>query len=311
MPLKTSTTGSYPPTFDPDLTFHMDSDEYELEIRKSIKRAVEDQLKLGIDILVDGQVRDDIVSLFAKHLPAFDEKQLPYRIVGKIHPLDEGITVHDYQHAADLIPENDKRPIKAHVTGPMTIARGSYLDTTAYESLDDENLIMDLAEAIGQEASFLVKAGAEIVQIDEPVLSKGVDLNLAFKAMEKIIEVGEIPFPALHACGNITGIFAAMVKDAPVKMISIEGEWLKDKSLNYVNENFLQDEGKVIGLGCIRVSDYKVERLLILQNFLDRMITKLGEDCIWAVMPNCGLRYMPRDVAYEKLSVMVQAARMV
>ena len=168
---------------------------------------------------------------------------------------------------------------------------------------------MDLAEAIGQEAKYLVEAGAEMVQIDEPVLSKGVDLNLAFKAMKKIIEIGEIPLPALHACGNITGIFDAIVKEAPVKMISIEGEWLRDQSLNYVNEKFLQGEDVVIGLGCFRVSDYKVERLLMLQNFLDRMVSKLGENNIWAVMPNCGLRYMPRDVAYEKLSIMVQAAR--
>jgi|SaaInl7_200m_RNA_FD_contig_123_14613_length_971_multi_2_in_0_out_1_2 5-methyltetrahydropteroyltriglutamate--homocysteine methyltransferase len=136
MTLKTSTTGSYPPIFDPDLTFHADADsEHEFKIQKSIKRAVEDQLRLGIDILVDGQVRDDIVSLFAKHLPAFDEKQLPYRIAGKIQPLGEGITVDDYKQAVDLVPEGNNKPVKAHVTGPMTIARGSYLDTSIYESL--------------------------------------------------------------------------------------------------------------------------------------------------------------------------------
>jgi len=307
MALKTSTTGSWPPTYDPDKPIrHLPVEEQDRIVHESIERAVRDQIELGIDILVDGQVRDDIVSLLAPKLPGYAGSTLPYRAVGPIQPADEPITVRDYLYAKQLAGD---RPVKAHITGPMTMARGTLVETSTYKDRNDPKLVRDLARALAQEARFLVHAGAEIVQIDEPMLADGVDLELAFEAMKQIIEIGEIPFPALHACGNITMISDDILTRSPVKMVSIEGAWLKYDELSHINRDYLTRCGKQIGLGCIQVSDYKVERIRQIQNFLDQMMVRLGEENIWAVMPNCGLRPVPYEVARKKLQVMVEAAR--
>ena len=308
MALKTSTTGSWPPTCDPDRPIrHLPAEEQDRIVHESIERAIRDQIELGIDILVDGQVRDDIVSLLAFKLPGYEGRTLPYRAVSQIRPADEPITVPDYLYARNLAGD---RPLKAHITGPMTLARATLVDAeSSYRSRNDPQLVLDLAQALGQEAHYLVEAGAEIVQIDEPALADGVDMDLAFEAMKRIVEIGEIPFPGLHVCKNVTRILDDILRRSPVKMVSIEGEWLRRDELSHVNRDYISRCGKQIGLGCIEVRNYSIERLTAVQNFLDFMLDRLGEEHIWAAMPNCGLRPVPHDVALKKLKVMVSAVR--
>jgi 5-methyltetrahydropteroyltriglutamate--homocysteine methyltransferase len=308
MTLKTSTTGSWPPTYDPDKPVrHLPIEEQDPIVHESIERAIRDQIDLGIDILVDGQVRDDIISLFASKLPGYAGSTLPYRAVGPVRPADESITGSDYLYARSLASD---RPLKAHITGPMTLSRATLGEAgSGYVRRNDPKLVRDLAQALGQEAHFLVQAGAEIVQIDEPALADGVDLDLAFEAMEQIVETGEIPFPALHICKNVTRILDDVLTRSPVKMVSMEGSWLKYDELTHINRDYLSRCGKQIGLGCIQVRDYKLERLTTVQNFLDQMVVRLGEENIWAAMPNCGLRPVPYEVALNKLKIMVTAAR--
>jgi len=230
MTLKTSTTGSWPPTYDPDKPIrHLPAEEQDRIVHGSIERAIRDQIELGIDILVDGQVRDDIVSLVVPRLPGYTGSTLLYRAVGPIQPADEPITVPDYLYAKSLAGD---RSLKAHITGPMTLARATLVEAgSSYMNRNDPKLVRDLAQALGQEARFLVQAGAEIVQIDEPALADGVDLDLAFEAMKQIIEIGEIPFPALHICKNVTRILDDVLTRSPVKMVSMEGNWLRRDEL--------------------------------------------------------------------------------
>ena len=308
MTLKTSLAGSYPPKFNPDEPIRdKPIEEQDRLVHESIDRAIHDQIELGIDILVDGQPRDDIVSLFSQKLPGYEGCALPCRAIGLIRPSDEPITVPDYQYAKQLV---GNKALKAHITGPMTMARGTKIDAESpYANRNDPKLVMDLAKALGHEAHLLVKAGAEVVQIDEPVLQDGVDLDLAFAAMRQVVEIGEIPFPALHACGNLTKILKDILTRSPIKMISMEGSWLNHDELLDINHDYLRRCGKQIGLGCIQVADYQIEKLTKVQNFLDQMMIRLGEEHIWAVMPNCGLRPVPYGVALEKLKVMVEAVK--
>jgi len=308
MALKTSTTGSWPPTYNPDKPIrHLPSEEQDRIVHESIERAVHDQIGLGIDILVDGQVRDDIVSLLAPKLPGYGGSTLPYRAVGYIRPADEPITAQDYLYAKSLVGD---RPLKAHITGPMTLARATLVDAESpYSNRNDPHLVLDLAQALGQEAHYLVEAGAEIIQIDEPALADGVDLDLAFEAIKRIVKTGEIPFPGLHVCKNVTRILNDILTRSPVKMVSMEGSWLRRDELSHINRDYLSRCGKQIGLGCIEVHNYSIERLTAVQNFLDFMLERLGEEHIWAAMPNCGLRPVPHDIALKKLKVMVSAVR--
>jgi len=274
MPLKTSLTGSYPPIESPQPYRLLPKPQQNSLVLKSIQRAMNDQIELGIDILVDGQVRDDIVSLFFSHLPSINGENLPYHLVGKIKPTDEPITLDDYLSAKKLV---GNIPLKAHITGPITLARSLVVDIESpYTSKTDPQLIDDLAVMLGEEAKHLVKAGAETVQIDEPVLADGADLDIAFMAMRKIIEIGEIPFPALHACGNVSDVLHSILAEAPIKAVSIEGSWLKREELLDIDKKMLKKYDKLIGLGCISVPDYKIETLRSVQNFIDQMITRLS-----------------------------------
>lgn len=306
MPLKTSLTGSYPPIKNPNQIFpDLTPDQIELDVKLGTERAIQDQIELGIDYLVDGQVRDSIVQLFTCKLPGY-APEAPARIIGRIKAAESSISAADFLLAKRLA---EGRPLKAHITGPITIARGSQITTVSpYKSRSDPQLIMDLSEALGHEAKYLVEAGATIVQIDEPRIQDLADLKIVFDAMRKIVDVGKIPIPALHICGNVTEIFLEILEKAPIKIISIEGRWLNEERLASVNRSYLMARGKQIGLGAIRVDDYALDRITKVQNFIDQMVGRLGEEGIWAIMPNCGLRPMPYDVAKEKLKIMVQAA---
>ena len=95
-------------------------------------------------------MRDDIVSLYSRQLPGFQGCALPCEIVGRIRPAEKAITLDDYLYAKQLA---GGRPLKAHVTGPLTLARNSRVDPTSpYSSRNDPKLVLDLADAIGQEA---------------------------------------------------------------------------------------------------------------------------------------------------------------
>lgn len=308
MALNISTTGSWPPTYNPDKSIrNLPGEEQDQIVHNSIERAIQDQLDLKVDIFVDGQSRDDIVSIFASNLPGYKPNSLPYQVVGKILPTNTSITAKDYVFAKNLLGE---RPLKAHITGPMTLARNSIVDADSpYESRNDPALVLDLARALGQEARWLVDAGAQIVQIDEPALADGVDLDLAFKALKEIVQIGEIPIPAMHICKNVTQILERTLTSAPVTIISLEGGWLKYDELNHIDRNYLSRCGKKIGLGCIKIRDYSIDRLTEVQRFLDLMTFKLGEENIWAATPNCGLRYVPHDIVIKKLKILRKATR--
>lgn len=309
MALKTSLTGSYPPLA-AAAQAHQDSAEEapDLLIQQGIRRAVEDQKELGVDFLVDGQIREDIISLFANRLGGFVPHSTPFRIKDRVTCAAEPITVRDYVYAR---LNAGSQPLKAHITGPITLARASRIapENSAYGDRNDRRLVMDLAEALAREAEALVDAGAEVVQIDEPALADGVDMNTAFEAIGLIVERARIPFPALHVCGNVTYILKELLQNCPVRMVSIEGAFLNHKNLQSIDAAFLSGAGKQIGLGCIQVVDLRIDRQRAVQDFLDAMVMRLGEENIWAAMTNCGLRTLPHAVAREKVRVLVDAAR--
>lgn len=307
MQIKTSLTGSFPPVYNPYQPIRNKSiEEQDKLVFASIKRAISAELEAGIDVLVDGQTRDDIVSSFCRYLPGFSGDTLPYRVVGPIQPAENPITVKDYHYALEVAKG---APVKAHLTGPMTLARDAIvIPASGYTGKTDPRLVKDIAHALGFEARLLIQAGAKIIQIDEPVLRNGVDLELAFSAMRKIVEIGEIPQTGLHICGNTSRIIKEVLTSAPVDYVSMEGAWLKHESLSFINNNFLKNCKKQIGLGCIEVADYTVERLRSVEATVDQMVNRLGIENIWAITPNCGMRLMPYEVALKKIQVMCEAA---
>lgn len=308
MILKTSLTGSYPPCYDVAKSLqYLPKEEQERLVRQSIKRAIEDQIELGIDVLVDGQVRNDIVSMFCSKISGFTGNRLPYRVSSHIQPTEESIILSDILTAREFA---GNQQIKAHITGPMTLVSNAVVNVeSGYAGKTDQTLIQDVTRVLSYEAKRLVDAGVEIIQIDEAVLTNGADLAVAFAAIQQIVEFAEIPLPILHVCGNVTMILADVLQKAPVKVLSIEGSWLKREELAHIDRQYMRACNKQFGLGCIAVSTHHIEQKRSIQSFIDQMVTRLGIESIWAIMPNCGFRLMPYNIAKEKIRAMVEAVK--
>src|SRR5215208_2421089 len=103
MEIIATTTGSYPP-LPGDISFE-----------SSIERAVSDQVKAGLDLLSDGQVRSDIAGIFATKIPGIGKRAGRYPVDGKIEIPEKPITLDDYMLATKLARGI---PVKAHLTGP-------------------------------------------------------------------------------------------------------------------------------------------------------------------------------------------------
>src|SRR2546421_4431985 len=148
----------------------------ELE-RRATREWIKFQDELGVDILVDGEMyRGDMVAYFAEHLTGFEEGGLVRAYGNRYYrkPIATGpvsrrapITVDWWRYAQSLT----ERPVKGMLTGPYTIADWSFDDH--YESRRD--LVLALAEVVGEEARDLERAGARYVQIDEPAVSTRLD----------------------------------------------------------------------------------------------------------------------------------------
>ena len=154
--LPTTVVGSYPPVEGRGLRSLLDRH------RTALETAVADQLRAGVEIISDGQVRADMVSAFAAQLPGVREG----RVIGRIGPPAHAITVEDVRYARSKAPY-----VKGILTGPTTLAHALHLDTHVYR--DKEELALDLAAVLAAEARALAGAGVCMLQIDEPILSTG------------------------------------------------------------------------------------------------------------------------------------------
>ena len=279
----------------------------------AIERAVRDQLNAGIDVVSDGQVRGDMVEIFVNGLYGFEGK----RVVGRVEFL-EPVTLKDIKFVKKILSKYSKgnKGIKGIITGPCTIA-GSVRVEDYYSDNKDETLIYDLANALKREVES-IQDYVSMIQIDEPILSTGLyDLDTARRAIKRICENLKVPV-ILHVCGDVSKIFQEL---NTFKVDVLDHEFASNRK----NLGILEGINKKIGFGCINtrvksvesvddVKDLLYEGLEVLKNnplFSDvgdkeELLKRLNEYMM--VDPDCGMRLLPVEVAYEKLKVMVNAS---
>ena len=155
--------------------------------------AIRDMERAGIDIITDGEMRRESYSnRFATALDGVDidrpatitgrsgkPSRVP-RIVGRIrrrHPVE----VRD----VEFLRANTERTIKITLPGPFTMSRQA--KNEFYD--DEEELVMDFAAAVNEEAHDLKRAGADIIQLDEPWIETAPDVaaRYALKAIERAL----------------------------------------------------------------------------------------------------------------------------
>jgi 5-methyltetrahydropteroyltriglutamate--homocysteine methyltransferase len=279
--------------------------------------AIRAQEQAGLDIITDGEIRRESYSnRFATALEgvdidhpgtALDRSGHPNpvpRVVGRIrrkHPVE----------VADVrfLRANTSRPIKMTVPGPFTMSQQAQNEYYATEA----EAAMDYAAAVNAEIRDLFAAGADIVQIDEPYMQarpeKARQYGLA--ALNRALD-GIEGTTAVHICFGYAAVihvrpsgysFLGELAGCSCKQISIE------TAQSNLDCSVLRElPGKKIILGVLDLNDMAVETPETVAERIRRALPYVkAQDVI--VAPDCGMKYLPREVAFGKLKAMVEGAR--
>ncbi len=281
--------------------------------------AIRDQERAGLDIVTDGeQRRESYSNRFATALEGVDIEnpgttinrsgkpiQVP-RITGKVRR----------RHAVEardvaLLRANTERKTKATVPGPFTMAQQAQDDFYR----DEEALAMDFADALNAEIKDLFKAGADIVQVDEPWMQQHPEKARRYgvKALNRALE-GVTGTIAVHLCFGYAAVvhekptgysFLAELEQSKAQQVSIEAAQPK------LDLAVLKDlPSKEIILGVIDLADKTVETRQVVAERIRKAFAYVKPERI-VVAPDCGMKYLPREVAFGKMKAMVDGAKIV
>jgi 5-methyltetrahydropteroyltriglutamate--homocysteine methyltransferase len=280
--------------------------------------AIKAQEEAGLDIITDGETRRESYSnRFATALEgvdidnpgsALDRSGHPNpvpRIVGRIrrkHPVE----VQDLL----FLKRHTRRQVKMTVPGPFTMSQQAQNDF--YKS--EEEAAMDYAAAVNAEIKDLFAAGADIVQIDEPYMQARPEKarQYGLKALNRALD-GVTGVTAVHICFGYAAIihqrpsgysFLPELTDSPVRQVSIE------TAQSNLDCSVLEKlPGKKIMVGVLDLDDMTVETPQKVVERAKRALKYLkAENMILA--PDCGMKYLPRDVAYGKMKALVEGAKL-
>ena len=285
--LATTVVGSYPVVKGGGLMSIFDP------LRPAVETAVGDQLAAGIDIISDGQVRGDMISAFASHLPGIRDQD----VIGRIQPAAGPITVADTKYAISKAPK-----VKGIITGPTTLAHGLHISTPMYRN--KEEMVPDIAAALLAEARALEASGIALLQIDEPILSTGIaDLNVAKQAIDMITSGLRTPV-CLHVCGNLGNILDELLK---YNVNVFDFEFANNPAnLDLLSRRDLN--GRMIGYGCVDSTTDRIESTAEIRKRIEKGV-EIFDPKIMLIDPDCGLRMRTREAAYAKLKYMCDAAK--
>jgi 5-methyltetrahydropteroyltriglutamate--homocysteine methyltransferase len=281
--------------------------------------AIRDQERAGLDIITDGEIRRESYSnRFATALDgvdidnpgvALDRSGHPNpvpRVVGKIRRR-HAVEVRDVA----FLRANTDRPIKMTVPGAFTMAQQAQDDF--YK--DEVALALDYADAVNAEIKDLFAAGADIVQIDEPYMQARPE-----KAKKFGVEVlnralaGVTGTTAVHICFGYAAIiherpsgysFLPELAGAAARQVSIE---TAQSHLDCAVLGRLP--GKTILLGVIDLADMTVETPATVAERIRRGLAHVAPER-FVVAPDCGMKYLPREIAFGKMRAMVDGAAIV
>jgi 5-methyltetrahydropteroyltriglutamate--homocysteine methyltransferase len=203
---------------------------------------------------------------------------------------------------------NTKKPVKMTVPGPFTMSKQAQNEFY----MSEEEMALDYAAAVNDEIKDLFAAGADIVQIDEPWMQQHPDKarQYGLKALDRALD-GVTGTVAVHLCFG----YAAVVREKPAGYSFLgELEGSKAAQVSIEAAQPMLDLGvleklpsKTIILGVIDLSDTTVETPEIVAARIRRALPHTPAGRI-VVAPDCGMKYLARDVAFGKMQAMVAGA---
>ncbi len=323
--LPTTTIGSFPQS--PEVrkqradwkNKRITDEAYDTFLNNEIKRWIEIQEEIGLDVFVHGEFeRNDMVEFFGEKLQGFlvtrfgwvqsygSRAVKPPIIYGDVK-WTAPLTVKETVYAQSL---TDK-PVKGMLTGPVTILNWSF------ERVDIPRATVQdqIALAINEEVLALEKAGIQVIQVDEPALREGLPLRQEFHAayLEKAVHSFKIATSSVadetqihtHMCYSQFGQIIHAIHDLDADVISIEtsrshGDLIKDfEDINY-------DLG--IGLGVYDIHSPRIPTEEEITTAIHRALKEIDRSLFW-VNPDCGLKTRKEDEVKAALSVLVNSAK--
>jgi 5-methyltetrahydropteroyltriglutamate--homocysteine methyltransferase len=283
--------------------------------------AIRDLERAGIDIVTDGEIRRESYSnRFATALEGIDGDnpamitsrsghQTPVpRVVGKI--VRKGpVELRDME----FLRRNTDHAAKITLPGPFTMSQQA--KNEFYK--DDEELAMALAAAVNAEILELQKAGADVIQLDEPWVRNdpASAKRYAVKAINRALQGVTVP-TVVHVCFGYAAVvpgdtkpagysFLAELSDSTADQISIEAAQPK------LDLGVLKDlSSKKILLGVIDLGNPEIEPASIIADRIRHGLKYVAAERLIPA-PDCGMKYMPRHIAFGKLKAMCDAAAIV
>lgn len=310
MPIETTVVGSFPKSDSP--------------LEEAIREIVDLQLHYGIDLITDGEQRNNMIQYF-EQIPGLEKLGDGLRIAGKIEPMerdriDEFYKIKDYKTVKSILESLEKESVKIKIgiTGPMTLgtlcASTDINSTLKYYDLDDEEaLYSDFSSALLPLVERALNIGA-YVQIDEPLLSTG---QISLESAEKILKGFDVHLPSfsleeekvsIHVCGSIKSVpnlyDVLLGLDIPTLSLGFSGEKEKE-NLDIISKVSLEEHGKKLAAGFI--SNINIEDERIIMERYNRIEENAGRENIKYIQPDCGFRMTPP----EKVRLILEKMKMV
>ncbi len=282
--------------------------------------AIRDMERAGLDIITDGEIRRESYSnRFANALAGIDIEnphvvtmpsgrvsKLP-RIVGPVSRVAP-VEVRDVQ----FLRAHTDRKIKITLPGPFTIAQQCRDDY--YH--DPRALTMALAEAVNAELLDLQAAGADVVQLDEPWLRNDPSAarEYAVAAINRALQ-GVTAVSVVHVCFGYAHLIGAKKPTGYSFLGELSGTAASQISIEAAQPQLdlgvLADlPGKQIMLGVIDLNDPAIESVETVARRIRAALKRVSPERL-LVAPDCGMKYLPRAVAFGKLQAMCAAAALV
>lgn len=287
------------------------------------RRAIADQVRAGVDLLTDGQIRwYDPVSYLAGKLEGvkirgllrFFDTNTYFRqpVLTALPKRKSQLVVEDYAFARNALghlptpPQKaGKLAIKPILTGPYTLAKFSLTENGTAGALEART--MAYAEALASEITALAEAGADFVQVDEPAIIKYPNDWKAFeqalaplvKARDQARTDGRRLELALYVYFHDSAPLYEKLVVLPVDVVGIDFTY-NPKLLDAVAA---AGSPKPLGLGLIDGRNTKLEDPATVARQIERVLPKIAGERAY-LGPSSGLEYLPRDRAYAKLELL-------
>jgi 5-methyltetrahydropteroyltriglutamate--homocysteine methyltransferase len=284
-------------------------DEWQAVEDDVTREVIAEQVRAGIELPTDGQIRwYDPISHLARALANvtvdgllryFDTNFYFRQPVVRGRLTRSGpVLLREFEVARAAAAPRTVKPV---LTGPYSLAQGSILEG-GYR--DRRALAFGYAEVLAEEVADLARAGATLIQIDEPfVLRHPEDADVVQGALEILARArGSARLACYTYFGDAVPLYDEL-QALPVEVLGLDFTY-GPKLAQRIAE---AGSARVLGLGLIDGRNTKLETRETVYPILDQVLPRLGDTA--HLNPSCGLELLPRDCARAKLETMVRLAR--